>query len=362
MSQLKKVKFNLPGGRVINADVEETLTIQSFIDELINQGVLNQKDEFEIQSISGFGYPITNQLSSIGEKEFIIVNKSQQRMQNSKQWSTATPGYIIFLVDQSGSMEVEYPGTGKSRAAYTSMVINKTIYELINTNMAGENVKNRVFISMIGYGGSSSLAVDDIRSDYLSSFADHPLRIEQLKRKIPDGAGGLVEIIEEAPVFVEPLANGLTPMADALSFAKDLIESWLQKMPDNPAPIIINISDGLPYTGDTVEEEMVKAIEKAAEIMAIESTDGNPLIFNSHIGAEGDSKYNFLESADEIVNGQAKFLFKISSKVPESYKEAARKQDFNVLPNSRGFVSNADPVTFIGFINFGSSGGKDKIA
>jgi hypothetical protein len=40
---------------------------------------------------------------------------------------------------------------------------------------------------------------------------------------------------------------------------------------------------------------------------------------------------------------QAKFLFKISSKVPESYKQAAVKQDFKVKTESRGFVSNADP-------------------
>lgn len=27
---------------------------------------------------------------------------------NSKQWSTANPGYIIFLIDQSGSMGGDY--------------------------------------------------------------------------------------------------------------------------------------------------------------------------------------------------------------------------------------------------------------
>ena len=281
---------------------------------------------------------------------------------NSKQWSSATPGYIIFLIDQSGSMGESYPGTGKNRAEYTALVINKTIQELILTNMVGETVKDRVFISIISYGGSGSLAVTDIRSDYLSSFADSPMRIEHIKKKIPDGAGGLVEIKEEMPIFVEPISNGLTPMADALAFTKELIQGWLQKMPDNPAPIIINISDGLPYTGGTVDEEMDKAIVEAEEIMGIASSDGNPLIFNSHIGEDGNSKYNFVESENEIEDEQAKFLFKISSRVPESYKEAASKQEFEILSNSRGFVSNADPVTFISFINFGSSGGKDKIA
>lgn len=279
---------------------------------------------------------------------------------NSKQWSSATPGYIIFLVDQSGSMQESYT-EGKTRAEFTSLVINRTINELINTNMDGEKVKDRVFVSMIGYGGSSALAVDDIRSDYLSSFADNPLRMENLKKKVSDGAGGLIEIDEQMPIFIEPTANGLTPMADALSFAKELIEGWLQKKPDNPAPIIINISDGLPYTGTSVDDAMNKAISVSKEIMAINSDDGNPLIFNSHIG-DGGTQCGFEESESELSDDQAKFLFKISSKVPESYKQAAVKQDFKVKSESKGFVSNADPESFIKFINFGSSGGLDKIA
>lgn len=279
---------------------------------------------------------------------------------NSKQWSSATPGYIIFLVDQSGSMANSY-AEGKTRAEFTALVINRTINELINTNLAGEKVKDRVFISIIGYGGSSNLAVDDIRSDYLSSFADSPLRIENIKKKVSDGAGGLIEIDEQMPIFIEPIANGLTPMSDALSFAKELIEAWLQKKPDNPAPIIINISDGLPYTGTSVDDAMNKAISVSKEIMAINSADGNPLIFNSHIG-DGEAPCGFEESKSELSDDQAKFLFEISSKVPESYKQAAIKQDFKVKAESRGFVSNAEPESFIKFINFGSSGGSDIMA
>ena len=277
---------------------------------------------------------------------------------NSKQWSSATPGYIIFLVDQSGSMAGQY-AEGKNKAEFTALVINRTINELVNTNMDGEKVKDRVFISMIGYGGTSNLSVDDIRSDYLSSFADNPLRIESIKKKISDGGGGLVEIDEQMPIFIEPTSNGLTPMAEALTFAKELIEGWLQKKPDNPAPIIINISDGLPFTGSTVEEEMKKAIDVSQEIMNINSSDGNPLVFNSHIGDEGDAQCSFEENERDVKDQQAKFLFNISSKVPESYKDAASKQDFKVKSESRGFVSNADPEMFIKFINFGSSGGGD---
>lgn len=270
---------------------------------------------------------------------------------NSKQWSSATPGYIIFLVDQSGSMSEHYPEKG-DKANFTSMVINRTINDLINTNMAGEKVKDRVFISIIGYGNP---AIEDIRSDYISRYAENPIRIEIGKQKVSDGNGGLIEIDVQNPIWLEPVAGKLTPMGSAFEYAKKLVEGWMSKKPENPAPVIINISDGMPCPDD--EEQ--KALTVSKEIMALSCSDGNPIIFNVHIG-DGSAKCICPETEGELPDEQARFLFEISSKVPDSYIEAAKKYSLEVRTNSKGFVSNADPETFIKFINFGSSGGSDK--
>jgi hypothetical protein len=144
-------------------------------------------------------------------------------------------------------------------------------------------------------------------------------------------------------------------MGSALEFAKKLAESWMSKKTDNPAPVIINISDGLPCP----DEEKQKSVTVAKEIMALSCNDGNPIIFNAHIG-NGHAKCICSESESELPDEQAKFLFSISSKIPDSYRDAAQKQSLDVKANSKGFVSNADPETFIKFINFGSSGGSDK--
>ena len=102
---------------------------------------------------------------------------------NSKQWSSATPGYIIFLVDQSGSMKESYT-EGKNKAEFTALVINNTINEVVMSCMDGDKIKDRVFISLIGYGGSGGNSVDDIRSDYISSFGNSPIRLEKVRKKI----------------------------------------------------------------------------------------------------------------------------------------------------------------------------------
>ena len=137
----------------------------------------------------------------------------------------------------------------------------------------------------------------------------------------------------------------------------------MEQNPDSPAPIVVIVSDGMPRSkgvDDAVEE--ANAITVAQEIMTMTCADGHPLIFNCHIG-NGNKKCEFPSSEDELPDDQSKFLFKISSEVPASYKEAARKLELDLADGSRGMVSNADPVTFIKFINFGSSGAnQDKMS
>src|SRR5690606_5290188 len=200
----------------------------------------------------------------------------------SKQWSSENPGYIIFLVDQSGSMGEDYivnpNGKNQNKAEFTALVINRTINDLIFTNSAGDKINDSVFISLIGYGGKGGNSVDDIRSDYLSAFADSPLRIEKIKKKVSDGAGGLGEIEEERARHVEPTRprNRLTPMPEALDVAKQLIEGWITKKTDDPAPVSINVSDGMPYTGNNPIDDIDKTISTANSIMNINTGDGNP--------------------------------------------------------------------------------------
>jgi len=273
----------------------------------------------------------------------------------SKQWDSETPGYIIFLVDQSRSMNEPYP-VNERKDVFTSTVINRTIKRLIDINKAGKVIKNRAKISLIGYGGNGDDSVDEIRSDFLSSFAENPLGIKDGKQKTYDGNGDMIEVDVKIPIFIEPTAKGLTPMGPALEYAKQLIESWLSEYPNNPAPIIINISDGMPYDSrDNSDRAEQDAINAATSIMNLSCIDGNPLIFNAHIG-NGSEKCICSASESELPDEQAKFLFKISSKIPQSYQAYAREEGLETSTNSRGFVSNADPETFTKFIYFGVTG------
>ena len=277
---------------------------------------------------------------------------------NEKQWSSATPGLLIILLDQSGSMMDSYEGT--TRTKFASLVVNKVIDNIIQKNFDGDEPKNRCFISVIGYDNN----VKELCSGWLKDLAASPLRNEKLKKKIPDGAGGILEIDDELPVWVEPIErNGATNMLGAFQLAKDLVEKWVldPEHTDWPAPVIINISDGVPYyDGKDPHDCMRETVALANEIKALSNNDGNVLIFNAQID-KSNGTVVFPSEKTAVSQEEAQFLYDITSEVPASYKAAAAKNELPTSDGSRGCIFGADGVQLIQLIDFGSSKGqRDK--
>ena len=151
-------------------------------------------------------------------------------------------------------------------------------------------------------------------------------------------------------------------MLGAFSLAKDLVEKWINDNPDWPAPVIINISDGVPYyDGKDYHDCMEETIVLAKEIMGMTNSDGNVLIFNAQIDSSNGSVVCPNDRSKFSQEG-AQFLFDITSEIPESYKAAAAKNELPIEDGSRGCIFGADGVQLIQLIDFGSSKGQgDKI-
>lgn len=274
---------------------------------------------------------------------------------NEKQWSSATPGLLIILLDQSGSMLSQYEGSD-SRTVFASRAVNKVIDNIIQKNFDGDAPKNRCFISVIGYNHN----VKELCSGWLKDLAANPLHYENLKKKMSDGTGGIVEVDVKQPVWVEPITtDGATNMLGAFKLAKQLAEKWIADNADNPAPVIINISDGVPYyDGQDPRVCMQETTALAKEIMNLSNADGNVLIFNAQIDDKGNGSVVFPNDRSKISQEEAQFLFDITSEVPDSYKDAAAKNELPIEHGSRGCIFNADGVQLIQLIDFGSSKGQ----
>ena len=273
---------------------------------------------------------------------------------NDKQWSSANPGLLIILLDQSGSMLNEYDGTGMTRTKFATLAVNKVIDNIIQKNFDGDAPKNRCFISVIGYNHD----VKELSSGWLKDLDSSPLRYETLKKKTPDGAGGIVEVEVKQPVWVEPInEDGATNMLGAFQLAKELVEKWMTDNSDGPAPVIINISDGVPYyDGKDIRDCMSETVALANEIKSLSNSDGNVLIFNAQIDSVPTTV--FPSDRNDIQQEAGQFLYDITSEVPESYKAAAAKNELPTKDGSRGCIFGADGVQLIQLIDFGSSKGQ----
>lgn len=239
-----------------------------------------------------------------------------------------------------------------SKTVFATKAVNRVIDTIIQKNFDGESPKNRCFISVIGYNHE----VKQLSSGYLKALDENPLRVETIKKKESDGAGGIVQVDYPMPIWVEPITkDGTTNMKGAFEMAKAIIEKWIQDKPNNPAPVVINISDGVPYyDGKDVGECMKETIDVARDIMNLSVADGNVLIFNALIKATGLNQV-FPNSLDECPNEESKFLFEISSLVPDPYKAIAQVKELPVKEGSKGCIFEADGVQLISLIDFGSS-------
>ena len=261
----------------------------------------------------------------------------------SELLSSSNPGLVIIMIDQSGSMSDQYANSTKAK--FAALAVNRVLAEIVEACAVGDEIRDRCYVAVIGYGAS----VNILFLEKVSDLAKNP-NTTTVKKKQSDGAGGLVEVDEVVRVFVNPTSSGGTPMAQAFQQAYKGAEKFVSSHPNSFPPIIINITDGEPDSIDTATVE-------AKKLAQIKTTDGNVIVLNAHISTASAGKVE-LPNSNSALSGNkfANFLFDISNVLPDTLASKAKDQGFNVQPNSRGFVFNADAETLIRILNFGSLG------
>lgn len=271
---------------------------------------------------------------------------------NEMQWSSATPGLLVIMVDQSGSMTLDYEG-GDTRSEFAAKAVNRVINTLIQKNFDGKAPKDRCYVAVIGYDAE----VKVLASGFLKELESSPKRIANVTKKVSNGEGEVIEIDTKMPIWIEPIyEDSCTNMMGAFAVVNDLVANWIKNKPNYPAPVVINISDGLPYDGREIEECMYETINIVNKLKEQSTSDGKVQIFNAMIG-EGN-KVVFPKSTTELDSVEAQFLYEISTEIPEAYKGAAEKNELKFEMGARGAIYNADAEHLIKLIDFGSSKGQ----
>ncbi|HQE16479.1 MAG TPA: VWA domain-containing protein [Mycobacterium sp.] len=273
-------------------------------------------------------------------------------MAYSAEISRSNPTCFVFVVDQSASMDDTIGGElPQKKSQVVADAINRLLFELTLRCAKEEGVRDYFNIAVLGYGGSAvgsafsgPLSGRDVVP--ISEIAESPARLEERTKRVPDGAGGLVEQKVKFPIWLDPKSGGGTPMVQALTRADAIVSNWVEQHPAGFPPVVLHLTDGESTDGDP--------IDVATRIKSQLTTDGNVLLFNLHVSTTGGNPISFPASEASLPDQFSRLLFDMSSLLPAQMKALAGNQGHRVEEGSKGFVYNADVAGIVQFLEIGT--------
>ena len=273
-------------------------------------------------------------------------------MPYSAEISRANPGCILFLIDQSASMEE--PLEQGTKAGEVADILNRTLRELIVRCGREEGVRDYFEVGVIRYNGAGATDALEGRLgpstlNPISHLEAHPIRVENRARKVPDGAGGLVEVQTTFPVWFEPMSDGGTPMHEGLTLAGRTLLDWCDAHPSSFPPVVIHLTDGMPTDGTPEQVERV-----GEHLRQISTEDGEALLMNIHVSGVAARPALFPDSDADLADDYARMLFRMASVLPETMRKEATSRGYDVNEASRAFMFNTRTEDIVHFFEIGT--------
>lgn len=273
-------------------------------------------------------------------------------MAYSAEISRNNPSCFLFVIDQSGSMSDKYVSIEKAKSEALADAINRMLQQLVIKCAKSEGVRDYYYVGVIGYGANGVRpafkgSLTNKKLVPISEIANNPARIEERSKRVPDGAGGLVDTTIKFPIWFDPVANGGTPMKEAFTHANEIISTWLDSNPNCFPPVIIHITDGESTDGDPTQE--------MKKLTDLSSNDGNVILFNLHTHVRGTNPISFPSSDNVLPDQYAKMLFNGSSLLPNFMRDVAMQEfAMNLSDGAKAFVLNGDIDLIITAIEIGT--------
>ncbi|MBO5438203.1 MAG: VWA domain-containing protein [Thermoguttaceae bacterium] len=278
-------------------------------------------------------------------------------MAYSQEISRHNKACFLFLLDQSYSMEEPLGASQNRKCDELASALNGWLQNMAIRASGDSGIKDWMDIGVFGYrtdqagnpiiesalrgplAGRSIVSITDIGMN--------PIRIDQRMQVIPDEeTGEVIQIPCEVPVWVDPVAEGGTPMCHMFYHAHELLSVWIQEHPYSFPPIVVHITDGESQDGDPVPY--------ARALTSLATNDGNVLLFNCHLSMAANDSFMFPAAPTGFPDQLAYNLFEMSSILPETFYQHAVMEGFPLQPGARGMAFNADMVCLIQFLNMGT--------
>jgi hypothetical protein len=242
-----------------------------------------------------------------------------------------------------------------SKSEVVAYTANALITELLDRCRRSDGIRNYYDIAVIGYCNDR---VESLLAD--NGFTS----IKELSEKIPEATSIAFESMHEDGSrilthhrqhrWIEPLAEGNTPMYETLHQARNLVEEWCEQPQnqDSFPPIVINITDG--EASDCSDSEL---LDICSQLRAVATDDGQVLLLNIHITSSDTLPSIIFPMADELLSASrhARTLAECSSVMPEAFSDAIHSlKGMGAVPPYYGMGYNATIVELLSIINIGS--------
>ena len=231
---------------------------------------------------------------------------------------------IVIAVDQSSSMNgrVRLHRDEISKAEAVSMVVGRMIDELILRSRRDNGYRHYYDIALVGYSGDRvyPLFGDDIAFYPITMLAGHHVRRVPYMISYHTLQDEICSFCESVSLWVEPRAQGATPLYKMIKRVTALVEEWCAKEEnrDSFPPLVFNISDGEASDADY---EMLRSA--ARHLRQSGTNDGNTLFVNVHISSNTECKPIVFPTSWEIPSSlrYARLLMEMSSIVPDQLNQ-----------------------------------------
>jgi hypothetical protein len=221
-------------------------------------------------------------------------------MSYEQKVSREKPGFVFFLLDDSGSMQDVLAGTTDPRFKWVERYFGIILMELMArcNDLVGATtkIKSRYFMRTLLYGSAVQ--------PWGNGEMDIQAAVEAFtKAGTTLGLGGKLSGTDAAAAFVQA-RDALQGIVTAERFRRSF------------PPLLFHLTDG---------ESQTDARPIAEEIKRLATDDGNILIVNAYIGTQTNLNYQgpedfpgYVEAADVGANPDNLGLFEMSSVMPDT--------------------------------------------
>jgi uncharacterized protein YegL len=233
----------------------------------------------------------------------------------SQPATTLTPSLIVYLIDASDSMNE--PCQGSTRIEMVNAALRTTVKDLVRRSMRDGVVQRRYKIAIFAYS-----------------------------TRVIDVLGGIRELPDLLRTGLPELsAGGVTDTAGGFDAVLRLMEGHLKEFQYSPAPLVCHLTDGVFTTTDPTP-----AIER---IQAMAVADGPVLVENVYFAERmlrrpvvDWQQWGGVVRAADLSDEYARFLFSLSSPLPETYRQNINNYGYHLQPGAALFFPgvNSDLV------------------